>query len=705
MAGTSSPSPSPAQEPANSSGAATATVESQKPQTPLRELTLRAVILGGLITLVFTAANVYLGLKVGLTFATSIPAAVISMAVLRKLKNHSITENNIVQTIASAAGTLSAIIFVLPGLIMIGWWTGFPYWTTMLVCLIGGVLGVMYSIPLRRALVTNTGTRDDLPFPEGVAAAEVLKVGDGDPSNRDNRDGLIAIIVGGLASASMSLLTALKVTAGELSATFKLGAGGAAGGTMVGSSLSLALIGVGHLVGPMVGVAMIVGLVISFGVLLPVFTSGDITDATGSDALTDLVGTTFSDDVRFVGAGAMAIAAIWTLLKIITPVVRGITASLAASRARKEGREIDITERDIPMSIVVTSVLVLMVPIGWLLWDFLSDTGVSHHTGTLITFSILFVLLLGLVIAAVCGYMAGLIGSSNSPISGIGVIVVLLAALLIKVVTGNDDGGDPMALVAYTLFTAAVVFGVATISNDNLQDLKTGQLVGATPWKQQTALIIGVVFGSLVIPPILGLMADAFGFVGAPGAGPDALAAPQAGLLSSVAEGIFGDSLDWGLIGLGALIGVGIIGVDEVVRRRTFGHFALPPLAVGMGMYLPIALTLIIPVGAFAGWFYNRWADKRGNPESAKRLGVLGATGLIVGESLFGVLNAGIIAGTGDSSALGIMPDGWAGASQWLGALVFVGIILGLYRWVRMRAVRAEQDAAVEVETDARSDA
>ena len=214
-----------------------------------------------------------------------------------------------------------------------------------------------------------------------------------------------------------------------------------------------------------------------------------------------------------------------------------------------------------------------------------------------------------------------------------------------------------------------------------------------------------MVFGSLVIPPILGLMADAFGFVGAPGAGPDALAAPQAGLLSSVAEGIFGDSLDWGLIGLGALIGVGIIVVDEVVRRRTSGHFALPPLAVGMGMYLPISLTLIIPVGAFAGWFYNRWADKRGNPESAKRLGVLGATGLIVGESLFGVLNAGIIAGTGDSDALGIMPDGWAGASQWLGALVFVGIILGLYRWVRMRAVRAEQDAGSDAGSDAEADA
>jgi putative OPT family oligopeptide transporter len=656
-----------------------------KPASPIRELTVRAVILGGLITLVFTAANVYLGLKVGLTFATSIPAAVISMAVLRRLQNHSITENNIVQTIASAAGTLSAIIFVLPGLIMIGWWTGFPYWTTMLVCLIGGVLGVLYSIPLRRALVTGS----DLPFPEGVAAAEVLKVGDddsSDPGNRSNRDGLRAIVVGGLASAGMSLLSALKVTSAELAATFRVGAGG----TMVGSSLSLALIGVGHLVGPTVGVAMIVGLLISFGVLLPVFTGGEL-PAVGD--ISGAVSETFAGDVRFVGAGAMAVAAVWTLAKIIGPVVRGIAASLAASRARRQGDQVALVERDIPMKVLVVGVLVLMLPIGWLLWSFLSGTGVSHHTGSLITLSILFVLLLGLVIAAVCGYMAGLIGSSNSPISGVGVIVVLLAALLIKLVTGNDDGGHPTALVAYTLFTATVVFGVATISNDNLQDLKTGQLVGATPWKQQTALIIGVVFGSLIIPPVMGLMASAFGFAGTPGAGPDALAAPQAGLLSSVAEGIFGDSLDWGLIGLGALIGVGVIVVDEVVRRISGKRFGLPPLAVGMGMYLPISLTLIIPLGAFLGWVYNRWADRRANASTAKRLGVLGATGLIVGESLFGVLNAGVIAGTGNSDALAIMPEGWAGASQWLGALVFVGIILGVYRWTQQRSARSGQTA------------
>lgn len=652
---------------------------------PIRELTVRAVILGGLITLVFTAANVYLGLKVGLTFATSIPAAVISMAVLRRLRNHSITENNIVQTIASAAGTLSAIIFVLPGLIMIGWWTGFPYWTTMLVCLIGGVLGVMYSVPLRRALVTGS----DLPYPEGVAAAEVLKVGDGDTQNRDNRDGMWAIVVGGLASAGMALLSALKVAAAEVSTTFRVGAGG----TMAGSSLSLALLGVGHLVGPTVGIAMLIGVVISFGILLPAFSSGQL--PAGGD-IADALDGIFAGDVRFVGAGAMAVAAVWTLLKIIGPVVRGIAASVAASRARQQGEHVALTERDIPVKVIAVAVVVLMVPIGWLLWSFLSGTGVSHHTGSLITLSILFVVLLGLVIAAVCGYMAGLIGSSNSPISGVGVIVVLLAALLIKVVTGNDDGGDPTALVAYTLFTAAVVFGVATISNDNLQDLKTGQLVGATPWKQQTALIVGVVFGSLVIPPIMGLMATAFGFAGTPGAGPDALAAPQAGLLSSVAQGIFGDSLDWGLIGLGALIGVGVIIVDEVVRRASGGRFGVPALAVGMGMYLPVSLILLISVGGFVGWFYNRWADRRTNAETAKRLGVLGATGLIVGESLFGVVNAGIIAATGDAEPLGIMPAGWEGPSQWVGALAFILIVVGLYRWVRMRSVRSEEAAAQE---------
>lgn len=647
----------------------------------LRELTVRGIIIGGLITLVFTAANVYLGLKVGLTFATSIPAAVISMAILRNFGNHSITENNIVQTIASAAGTLSAIIFVLPGLVIIGWWSGFPYWVTTAVCAVGGILGVMYSIPLRRALVTGS----DLPYPEGVAGAEVLKVGDDAEAGEENRKGLRVILVGSLASAGFALLAALKLVAGSLSATFRVGPGA----SMVGSSLSLALIGVGHLVGISVGLAMIVGLLISFGVLLPVFTSGQL--PVGGE-LAETVSTVFATEVRFVGAGAIAVAAIWTLLKIIGPVLRGIQSSLASSRARQEGEVVPVVERDISLKIVVLTILASMLPIGLLLWLFLTGTPLMDSAPGLIITSLIFVLLIGLVVAAVCGYMAGLIGASNSPISGVGIIMVIAAALLLKLLFGSSEEADIQALVAYTLFTAAVVFGIATISNDNLQDLKTGQLVGSTPWKQQVALIIGVIFGSLVIPPVLQLMNTAFGFMGAPGAGESALAAPQASLISSVATGIFGGSLDWGLIGLGALIGVGVIVVDEVLRATTAGR-SLPPLAVGMGMYLPISLTLMIPLGALLGLAYDRWAARRGDPEGAKRMGTLLATGLIVGESLFGVLFAGIVAATGTEEPLALVGDGFATLAQWLGLLVFVGVVLALYRRVRGVAASLERTA------------
>ncbi|MBO1030184.1 oligopeptide transporter, OPT family [Tessaracoccus sp. SD287] len=644
----------------------------------IRELTVRSVILGGLITLVFTAANVYLGLKVGLTFATSIPAAVISMAILRYFKNHTITENNIVQTIASAAGTLSAIIFVLPGLIIIGWWSGFPYWTTTLVCLIGGILGVTYSIPLRRALVTGS----TLPYPEGVAAAEVLKVGDSSGGAEENRRGLHVIIAGGLASAGFSLLAAMKVASNTLSTAFRVGSGG----TLFGASLSLALIGVGHLVGITVGIAMIVGLLIAYGVLLPVMTRGDLP---ASGGIGDAVGAVFGSDVRFVGAGTMAIAAVWTLVKISGPIVRGITAALASSRAREAGEQVPRTERDLSMKLVAGITLASMAPIGVLLWLFVQDTPLAHNSTGLVVISILYVLLVGLAVASVCGYMAGLIGSSNSPISGVGILVVITAAILIKVVHPSSDASQVPALVAYTLFTSAVVFGVATISNDNLQDLKTGQLVGATPWKQQIALVIGVAFGSVIIPPVLQVMNTGFGFAGAPGAGENALAAPQASLISSLATGVLGGDLNWNLLGLGALIGVGVIIADEVLIRRT-GRLSLPPLAVGMGMYLPIDLTLIIPLGALLGLLYNRWADRRQNPESAKRLGTLLATGLIVGESLFGVLGAGIIAATGKDAPLAVAPDSFTGAATWIGVIAFAAIIGWLYRRTQRTSMAAE---------------
>src|SRR4051794_24331147 len=404
-----------------------------------RELTVRSVILGGLITLVFTAANVYLGLKVGLTFATAIPAAVISMAILRYFRGHSILENNIVQTIASAAGTLAAIIFVLPGLIMIGWWQGFPYWTTVAVCIIGGTLGVMYSVPLRRALVTGS----DLPYPEGVAAAEVLKVGDATEGTEEgiegNRRSLRAILVGALAAAGFSLLAALKVVGNEISAAFRVGSGG----TLFGASLSLALIGVGHLVGVTVGAAMIVGLLISYGVLLPTLTAGDIP---GGTEVSDVVSKTFSTEVRFVGAGAIAVAAVWTLLKILGPIVRGIRAAAVSSAARRGGNTVDLTERDLPIGIVGGVIVASLVPIALLLWGFLSGTPLQDQAVSTIVVSLIYVMIIGAVIAAVAGYMAGLIGSSNSPISGVGILVVLGIALLLALL--HAPSGDPNEITA-----------------------------------------------------------------------------------------------------------------------------------------------------------------------------------------------------------------------------------------------------------------
>jgi putative OPT family oligopeptide transporter len=641
----------------------------------LKELTLRGVILGALITVVFTAANVYLGLKIGLTFATSIPAAVISMAVLKFFRDSTIQENNIVQTIASAAGTLSAIIFVLPGLIMVGWWTGFPYWLSVAVIGIGGILGVMYSVPLRRALVTGS----DLPYPEGVAAAEVLKVGAGVGGAEENRRGLVMIVVSSIAAAAYSLLAATGIISNSAAKSFRVGGGA----SQVSASLSLALIGVGHLVGLSVGIAMFIGLLISWAYLVPHYTSlaAAIPAGTGLD---DFVGDIFVHKVRFIGAGTIGVAAIWTLLRIIGPIIAGIRSALAANAERKAGRaeSLALTERDLPIGIVGGTILLSMIPIGLLLYAFASTDPIAANPTATLLWSIVYILIAGVVIAAVCGYMAGLIGASNSPISGVGILSVVGIALILALLFPGVTGSGSKSLVAFALFVTAVVFGVATISNNNLQDLKTGQLVEATPWRQQVALVLGVVFGSLVIPPILNLLNTAFGFQGVPGAGITALAAPQAQLISAIAQGVLGGNLDWGLIGIGAGIGVIVVIIDEVLRAMKRG--ALPPLAVGMGIYLPMALTLLIPIGAVLGYWYDKWAKRAGNPEFAERMGVLLATGLIVGESLFGVVFAGIVAATNSDAPLALVTNfGWAVP---LGLVLFAAVIAALYIWTKQQA-------------------
>ncbi|WP_257550275.1 OPT family oligopeptide transporter [Sphingopyxis sp. DBS4] len=635
----------------------------------MRELTLRAIILGGLLTFLFTAANVYFGLRVGLTFSTAIPAAVISMAVLRTLGGSNMVENNIVQTIGSAAGAVATMIFILPGLVIVGWWTNFPYWTTMLTCAAGGVLGVMLSVPLRRALVINS----DLPYPEGVAGAEILRVGmAGDEGARENRLGLSTIILGALVAAFYGVMTALKVAAGEVAKNFKLGAGVSG----VAGTMSLGLIGVGHLIGLATGIAMAIGAAISWFVLLPWLSAGKL------GAADDIVGAVFSQEVRFVGAGAIAVAAIWALIRISGSIIAGLKGIAEAARARQAGRVLDLTERDMPGKIVGGVSLALFIPIGLLLWNFVQGGPLAGHTGSALLLALLFILVVGVATAVVTGYMAGLVGTSNSPVSGIGILSILIAAVLVAAVFGGDvAAGDRAPLIAFALFVTAFVFGIGIVANDNLQDLKTGQLVGSTPWKQQVALILGVLAGSFIIPPVLDLLNTAFGFAGAPGAGPNALAAPQASLIASIAQGVLGGTLRWDLVGLGAVIGVGAILLDEGLGRA--GRTRLPPLAVAMGMYLPMSVTLPTIIGTVIGHFWNRMSDKTSRPEFGRRMGVLLATGLVVGDSLYGLVFAGTVAAVGDADRLAIVGDGFGTASEFIGLGLLAA--LGWFAYARTR--------------------
>jgi putative OPT family oligopeptide transporter len=634
----------------------------------IRELTVRSILLGGIITLVFTAANVYLGLKVGLTFATSIPAAVISMAVLRWFSSSTILENNIVQTVASAAGTLAAIIFVLPGLVMIGWWHGFPFVTTAAITMTGGILGVLFSVPLRRALVVDSL----LPFPEGRAAAEVLQVGSqaGEGAEESNK-GLSVLVWSSLASAGFAILTQTKLVAAEAAAWFRAGPGA----TGISGGLSFALMGVGHLVGLSVGLAMFLGLVIGWWILLPILTAQNPLPG-GAETWARTI---FTQDVRFFGAGVIGVAAVWTLLKIAGPVLGGIRSAMAASAARRGGKALALEERDLPIGLVFFGSLAMLAPIGWLLWSVIAGGALAASAALLIGGALIFVIVIGLMIAAVCGYMAGLIGASNSPVSGIGILSVVAASLMLVGLFGRDTPpGTSEALVAYALIVTGIVFGVATISNDNLQDLKTGQLVGATPWRQQVALIFGVIFGSLVVPPVLNILYAGIGFAGMPGAGPDALPAPQAALISALAKGVLGGDLNWTMIGYGAMTGLGLILLDEVLGRAKI--LRLPPLAVGIGIYLPMAVILPTVIGAVVGWYYDRWADRTARPEFARRMGVLTATGLIVGESLWGVVFAGIVAGADSDTALVLAGEGFEPFALIGGTILFVLLAAGLYR-------------------------
>jgi putative OPT family oligopeptide transporter len=674
----------------------------------LPELTVRGMILGALITVVFTASNVYLGLKVGLTFSSSIPAAVISMAVLRALRGGNILENNMVQTQASAAGTLSSIIFVLPGLLMIGHWQGFPFGLTFAICASGGILGVLFTIPLRRAMVVDS----ELPYPEGVAAAEILRVGsEGDDAalvdkkasaaKRDGGNeasGVREIAFGGVVSALFAFATAGLKVLGE-SITAWIPAGTAVFRLTTG--FSLALIGAGYLIGIVSGLAILFGIVFSWGIAVPVLTS--ITPNTGGQTIAAFANGLWQQKVRFMGAGVIGVSAVWTLITLAKPMIDGVKTSLTAlgqaRGARGKGAAVGRTEQDLSpywvIGLTLVCVAVWVVTFG----VFLSEAPLSFGgIATLVVCSVVFAVVFGFLVAAACGYMAGLVGSSASPISGIGIVAVVLVSLLIlsaSQASGLLDTSEGSKLaIALALFTTSAVIAIATISNDNLQDLKTGWLVGATPWRQQVALLVGCVVGAAVIPPVLNLLYNAYGFTDAlprPGMDPSqALSAPQAILMTAIAKGIFTHKLDWSMLGIGALLGLALIAIDAVLARRG-GVARLPVIAVGIGIYLPPTIGSVLVIGALLGWIAQRVLKARAKAqgkdfgpfaEAAERRGVLLASGLIVGESLVGVAMAMVVGFTGSDSPLAIVGSSFAPTSEWLALVVFAGICVVLVRRV-----------------------
>jgi putative OPT family oligopeptide transporter len=388
--------------------------------------------------------------------------------------------------------------------------------------------------------------------------------------------------------------------------------------------------------------------------------------------LEEVAGTVFSQQVRFVGAGAMAVAAVWSLLRTAGAMAKGLSGIAAAARARRAGKTLELGERDLPGGVVIGGSLALMLPVLALVWHFNSGGPLAEDASITLPLTLLYLVVIGVITAVVTGYMAGLVGTSNSPVSGVGILAVLAAAVLVAMIPAS--GADRAPYIAFSLFMTSFVFGVGIVANDNLQDLKTGQLVGSTPWKQQVALVIGVLAGSIVLPPVLQLLHTTFGFAGAPGAGPDALAAPQASLFSAIAQGVLGGSFRWDLFGTGLGIGAALVVLDEVLGRA--GKIRLPPLAVGMGIYLPAQLMIPTVIGAIIGWAWNRMAARTSRPEFAERMGVQLATGLVVGDSLFGLVFAGAVGALGDPNKLAIVGADFAPTAQFL-ALPLGAILLG----------------------------
>jgi putative OPT family oligopeptide transporter len=608
------------------------------------ETSARALVLGVVLGLVMAVANVYLGLFAGMTVSASIPAAVVSMGVLRGvLRRGTILENNIVQTIASAGESLAAgIIFTMPALVIAGVWTDFDFVVTTMVAITGGLLGILFMVPLRRPLIVEDR---ELSYPEGVACAKVLAAG------QEGGAGMGAVFGAVGAGAAVKLL-ADGVHVLDEALRWSVAAGRA--WFFGGVTASPALIGVGFIVGPQVAAMVFLGGALAWLVAAPLLSVPLAGLAPAA------VRTALREDVRFLGVGAMVVGGLWSIVAIRGGIARGLRDTLRGYRevagAPRPATDADMDRRWLLALIGVSALVVL-----WLYVHLTHDLPESILATLLMTVCAFF-------FVAVAAYIVGLVGSSNSPVSGMTICSVLLTS---AVVHAFGYGGAKAVLV--TLGVAGVVCCATCTSGDVCQDLKTGALVGATPYRQQWAEVLGVVTGAFVMQPVLRLLHHAYG-IGGDAHLPEALRghalqAPQAGLFASLMQGFFGDAdLPWGLVAAGAVAGVGIVVADQLWLRRRPGGVRLHVMPVAVGMYLPFGLSTAILLGGLVAWLAGR-------REAGREGGVLVASGLIAGEAIAGVLiavpkAAGLptpsLLGEGALSA-GLTLAMLAGIALWLG--------------------------------------
>ena len=626
------------------------------------QLTLRAVGLAIVLAMILAAANTYLGLFAGMTIASAIPAAVVSMAVLRLLGGGGILENNIVQTGASAGSSIaSGVIFTIPALVILGFWQDFRYSWVLAIAGLGGLLGVLFSVPLRRALIVD----QKLAFPEGQAAAEVLKAGE-NPSQ-----GIRILGVGALGGAFAKLaagsgLRLIPDTAASAGFTGKYLA-------FFGTNLSPALLSVGYIVGLNVGIVVLAGAMLSWNIAIPYYVANvlphqaELAQAAAGLDPEDLAGFIWSKQIRYLGVGAMLIGGIWALVSLRHSLLSGVRSGLAAARASAAGQVIAHTEQDLPMKSVLLGIVLFTLPL-WALYQAIVGSLAVSLPMTII------MIITGFLFCSVSAYMAGLVGSSNNPVSGITIATILFSAVVLLVLMGKDSEAGPVAAI----MIGAVVCCAACIAGDNLQDLKCGYIVGATPWRQQVMLGIGAASSALVMAPVLNLLAQAYG-IGVPSeAHPNPLLAPQATLMASVSKGLFGGQLPWDMIAVGAVIGVAIIVLDEILKALG-SSFRTPVLAVAVGIYLPLELMTPIFLGGLLAWIAERRLRRQGletaEIERRHRKGLLFAAGMITGEALMGIAIAVPIVTSGSADVLAL-PSLWH-FGEWLG-LIVLAVLAGL---------------------------